>query len=214
MRTMYDGITPGRLPHGGQLYASYVDGHWPNYRQLATTSAAIGAVHVSIAVDPAHDAQVLDVELYDATPAQAVPWAVRQRRRGQVPTVYSNTSTWPAIRAAFKAAGVALPQWWAANYSLTKNSPLPAGAIALQYDSQPGYDTSHVAAFWPGVDKPKPTPKPTAKPRHVVRAEDTLYSIAKGWHVSLAALEHANPHAGHPAGNFGLIRPGDVIVHP
>ena len=43
---------------------------------------------------------------------------------------------------------------------------------------------------------------------------DTLFSIAQAWAVSLAAVETANPHAGHPPGNFDVILPGDRIVHP
>lgn len=219
MRTMYDGITPDRLPAGGQLYASYVDGRWPNYHQLRHLFPH--AVLVSICVDPTHNAQVLDVERFDATPEQAPGWAARQRGRGQVPTVYSNTSTWPAIKAAFHAQHVPLPEWWAANYD--DGPDLPVEAVAVQYRSTPGYDQSVVRDYWPGVDpapppphpKPKPDPEPKPpKPVHVVRPGDTMTSIAAGWHVSLAELEKANPHAGHPPGDFDVIWPGDVIRHP
>ncbi|BCJ39812.1 hypothetical protein GCM10010168_26720 [Actinoplanes ianthinogenes] len=57
--------------------------------------------------------------------------------------------------------------------------------------------------------------KPPAGPRvHTVVSGDTMSGIARAWHVSLADLKRANPHAGHPPGNFDLIRPGDKIVHP
>jgi len=49
---------------------------------------------------------------------------------------------------------------------------------------------------------------------HVVVPGDTLFSIARAWGTSLRAVEAANPLAGHPAGNFDNIRPGDRIVHP
>lgn len=49
---------------------------------------------------------------------------------------------------------------------------------------------------------------------HVVQPGETMSSIAADWNISLAALERANPSAGHPPGNFDLIRPGDVIRHP
>lgn len=218
MRRMYDGITPARLPNDGAIYASYVDGHWPNFGRLAGLFP--GRLCVSIAVNPAHDAQVLDVELYDATPDQVPAWAARQRRRGQVPTIYCNTATWPSVVRSCHRAGAALPLWWAANYDLD-GSALPAGAIALQYRSTPGYDLSIVAPYWPGVDRPParkpPAPRPPARPArvtHVVRAGENLSNIAAAWHVSLSALERANPRAGHPAGHFDNVWPGDVLVKP
>lgn len=62
---------------------------------------------------------------------------------------------------------------------------------------------------------PAATPPPaTPKPVHIVVKGDTLSSIADGWRVSLPALKKANPRAGHPAGRFDLIWPGDRIVHP
>ncbi len=54
----------------------------------------------------------------------------------------------------------------------------------------------------------------TAKRSHIVAPGDTLFSIAQAWGTSLQAVEAANPQAGHPAGNYGNIRPGDQIVHP
>jgi hypothetical protein len=55
---------------------------------------------------------------------------------------------------------------------------------------------------------------PTGPTIHVVVAGDTLFAIADGWGVTLHAVEAANPQAGHPAGNFANIRPGDRIAHP
>jgi LysM repeat protein len=57
-------------------------------------------------------------------------------------------------------------------------------------------------------------PAPSRTATHVVQPGETLSSIAADWNVSLAALERANPRAGHPPGNFDAIRPGDVIRHP
>lgn len=64
-----------------------------------------------------------------------------------------------------------------------------------------------------GSTTPAPRP-PSVKITHEVKDGETMFSIAKMWKVTLAALEKANPHAGHPAGNFDLIRPGDVLTHP
>lgn len=154
-RTMYDAITPAQIPAGATMVAGYVGGQWPSYAEAVRRFPH--AVHVSIAVQADEDAQVLDCERYDATPQQCPGWAVRQRHRGQVPTVYCNTSTWPSVRAAFRAQGVPLPLWWAAQYD---NDPaLIAGAVAKQYRTTPGYDVSSVVNYWPGVD---PAPKPPA----------------------------------------------------
>jgi hypothetical protein len=75
-------------------------------------------------------------------------------------------------------------------------------------------------ALWGGT-VPGPGPGPAhgpgpgpGKPIHTVVPGDTLFSIARAWGVTLQAVEAANPRAGHPAGNFDNIRPGDQIVHP
>jgi LysM repeat protein len=44
-----------------------------------------------------------------------------------------------------------------------------------------------------------------------VVAGDTMSSIARRNGLSLAQLEQLNPNAGHPAGQFALIRPGDLL---
>jgi len=65
----------------------------------------------------------------------------------------------------------------------------------------------------PPPKNPPPKPKPTSG-TYVVVHGDTMTSIAASHHVTLAALEHANPEAGHPPGNFNLIRPGDILHIP
>ncbi len=54
----------------------------------------------------------------------------------------------------------------------------------------------------------------TTTDEYEVRRGDTMPSIAAAHGMSLAALEGLNPHAGHAAGNFNVIQPGDKIVHP
>ena len=67
--------------------------------------------------------------------------------------------------------------------------------------------------LWDGVAPAARGTHPTTR-IHVVVPGDTLFSIAQTWGTSLQAVEAANPRAGHPAGNFDNIRPGDQIVHP
>lgn len=49
---------------------------------------------------------------------------------------------------------------------------------------------------------------------YIVKNGDTMGHIAAMHHIQLGELERANPHAGHPAGNFDNIRPGDKLQIP
>lgn len=157
MRTMYDSTTPEHsIPASAAMVAGYVGGEWPNYSDICARWP--DAVHVSIAVNAGEDAQVLDVETGDATPADAPAWAARQRARGQDPSVYCNTSTWPAVEQAFNSAEAALPHWWRADYN--GQPALEMGEVAHQYrsDTAQNLDYSVVADYWPGVDPPPTAP--------------------------------------------------------
>jgi hypothetical protein len=158
---MYDGVDATRLPVSAQLVAGYVDG-------LYTWSAADWdrfphSVKVRVAVfSTTNDGQVLDVEPGNATPAQSVDWVLMRRRAGVDPTVYMNMSTWPTVRSAFQARGVAEPHYWVAEYDGVET--IPAGAVAKQYynNNDLGYDLSVVADYWPGVDASPGNGQPTA----------------------------------------------------
>jgi len=106
--------------------------------------------------------------------------------------------------------------------SETVGSPAwaPYGGVrpwAVQYkpchNTAPGTWAQAQSVWERGViDAPSPSPQPPAV--HVVKSGETMASIAAAAGVTLAALEKANPHAGHPAGNFNLIFPGDELVIP
>ena len=68
-------------------------------------------------------------------------------------------------------------------------------------------------SLWDGV-APGVTEVHPPKAIHIVAPGDTLFAIAQAWGVSLQSVEAANPQAGHPAGNFNIILPGDRIRHP
>lgn len=225
MRFMYDGVTPSRIDpedggHPAELVAAYVDGPY-----AASYPDAVArfpdAVHVAIAIAPWDDGQVLDVEQFDARPDQAPAWAIRQRARGQIPTIYCSESVWQPVLDAFRSRCVAPPLFDLAHYGQQPADlhRFPASVVALQYRNTPGYDLSAVRDFWPGVDAPRhhhhhhhPAPRPHR--HHVVREGDTLSGIAEAMGVRLADLEAANPRAGHPPGSFDVIWPGDVIYRP
>lgn len=162
-RTMYDGVDATRLPTSAQLVAGYVDGlyKWSD----ANWARFPNSVKVRVAVfSQTNDGQVLDVEPGNATPAQSVDWVLMRRRAGVDPSVYMNTSTWPTVRSAFQARGVAEPHYWVAQYDGI--ATIPSGAIGKQYynNNDLGYDLSVVADHWPGVDPAPFAPTPAAPP--------------------------------------------------
>jgi hypothetical protein len=185
---MFDGITPGEVPAGAQLYAAYLDGHWPDFAALVAEHP--GCVGVSIAVSAGYNGgKVLDVEKGDATPTESVDWVLMRRAAGVDPTVYCSMSAWPAVIAAFKARGVVAPHYWIADYSLGTNPALPAGAIALQYADKGGYDVSIVADYWPGVD-PEPEGIDTMTPAQETQLLEQVNSI-------FAAIFEGGTSTGH-----------------
>lgn len=60
-----------------------------------------------------------------------------------------------------------------------------------------------------------PSGSPTgASTVHIVQPGESMASIAYAAGITLHELELANPRAGHPAGHFALIFPGDELVIP
>ncbi|MFF1469155.1 hypothetical protein [Streptomyces mirabilis] len=175
-RTMYDAITPQNIPAGAQLVAGYADGRYANMAAMAARFPR--ATRVGIAVSHTTAARVLDVESGDATPQGAVQWCTQTMAAvaNHELTVYCNTDTWPLVRAAFQAAGVAEPQYWIAHYD--GDPAIPDGAVAKQYKNTAGYDVSSVRDYWPGVD---PAPAPARVPQwrqlldHVMAVREGVY---------------------------------------
>lgn len=163
MRTMYDGINADAsvIPATAQLVAGYVDGDY--VWSAADWARFPHSVHVRIAVrSTTDDGHVLDVETGNASPAESVDWVLARRAAGADPTVYCNTSTWPAVQSAFQARGVAQPHYWIADYN--GDTAVPAGAVAHQYTSTARWDLSSVADYWPGVDPVPTAPAPLPDP--------------------------------------------------
>lgn len=151
-RIFYDGIDATRIPRGVAGVLGYDNGPistWlPQWWGLFPASVK---GHISVFADD-NTGNILDVENGDATPEQSVDWVLMRRRAGVDPTVYMNTSTWPQVRAAFRASKVQEPHYWVAQYDNVQQ--IPPGAVAKQYYNNDalGYDMSVVADYWPGVD--------------------------------------------------------------
>ncbi|MEY9937281.1 hypothetical protein [Streptacidiphilus sp. MAP5-3] len=169
-RTMYDAVTVANLPAGAPLYAGYVDGNYANVTEMRAKypHATIVEIAVFASTNAGH---VLDVETGDATPTEAPGWVLRRRAAGVDPSVYCNTSTWPAVRAAFQAVRVPEPHYWVAQYD--GDLTIPTGAVAKQFADPGPYDISSVADYWPGID-PQETDMPLTAADAALVAETLL----------------------------------------
>lgn len=196
MRTFHDAVNPGNIPGNTAGVCGYIDGL---YRWSAADWARFPhAVKVRIAISAAtNDGHVLDCEWGDATPAQCPGWVSKRRAAGVDPSVYCTTSNWPAVRAAFAAAGVAEPHYWVAAYP--GNGPnLYPGAVAHQWwgGMTAPFDLSIVADYWPGVDPAPVPPKPVPVPPTHGKGRDMFIIYGKGHHyivVGGQAHEIASP---------------------
>lgn len=144
---MYDSVTPSAIPQDAEVVAGYIDGRYA--WSAADWNRFPRAVKLTIAVFASHDADVLDVEIGDATPQEAPGWIIRQQARGlTVPTIYCNTATIGAVRAA--CAGLTY-NWWAAHYTFEPH--IENGSVATQYaDHGPNgenVDVSLCQVGWP-----------------------------------------------------------------
>lgn len=115
----FDAVDITQIPAGPQAVAGYVDGAWPTAAVLA---ARFPHAHLlTIAVDPASDADCLDIETGDATPASAAAWYARQKARGvQRPCLYASVSVMQTqVVPALKAAGIGRDEvrLWTAHYA-------------------------------------------------------------------------------------------------
>jgi peptidoglycan hydrolase-like protein with peptidoglycan-binding domain len=140
---MYDSVTTSALPEGAQAYAGYVNGLYANYNAIKARFP--GAQVLSIAVDPAYDADCLDIETGDATPGEAASWVLRQFTRGIVPCLYANVSTMIAVVADMQAAGVSRDslRLWSAHYAEEHIcGPASCREISIQMDGTQWTDTA------------------------------------------------------------------------
>lgn len=115
---MYDSVSLTEIPGDAEAVAGYVNGNWPTFPKLA--SKWPNAKRLSIAVSAEADADCLDIEKGDATPAQAPNWVRRQKARGvQRPVVYCSVSQARALLGTLAASGIPRPsvRVWTAHYT-------------------------------------------------------------------------------------------------
>lgn len=115
---MYDAIVTANIPHDAEAVAGYVNGRWPTFNSLRALFPK--AHRLSIAVNASADAECLDVEPGDATPAQAAAWVKRQRARGVVrPVIYCSVSQARTVLDDLAKAGISRfsIRLWTAHYT-------------------------------------------------------------------------------------------------
>ncbi|HEY1706401.1 MAG TPA: peptidoglycan-binding domain-containing protein [Trebonia sp.] len=155
--TMYDSVTPARIPSSASIVAGYVDGEY------AWTAADWGlfpkAKHVRISINGTGNlGDVLDVEKGNATPADTPGWIARRKAAGLArPSIYCSLSTVPAVRKATGALqldtayDIWVADWTGKSHEL--EAPLPGAAVwmvATQWESTRDYDVSTVySSSWP-----------------------------------------------------------------
>jgi hypothetical protein len=155
---MRDSVNGHLIPPGTPVVAGYADGIYVWSQDM--WDAHPDAVHLSIAVSADHQADILDVERFDAVPADVPGWIDRFSRPGRRrPTVYCSRADIDAVR------GAAAPRafdWWAATLDGTTSVP---GAVAVQFADYGGYDESVILdPTWVGANvapAPAPHPPPT-----------------------------------------------------
>lgn len=136
--SMYDSIDIGQIPLSATAVAGYVSGRWPTAAKLAATFPH--AQLLTIATSASHDAECLDIETGDATPADAAAWYERQKARGITrPCLYASASVMQAdvapvlVASGIKRASVRL---WSAHYTFKAHicGPDSCGALSIDAD--------------------------------------------------------------------------------
>lgn len=129
---MFDSVTLSVIPTNAEAVAGYTSGSWPTYNEVVRRWPH--AKHLSIAVNASHDADCLDIETGDATPAEAPGWVHRQKRLGkQRPCLYANASTMPAVKSAIAREGIKRGdvRLWVADWTFRPH--VPPGYDACQW---------------------------------------------------------------------------------
>lgn len=141
MTIMYDAVDLTQIPPNAPAVAGYVNGKWPTFKEIPTRFPH--AKHLSIAVSADADADCLDVEKFDAVPAQAPAWVRRQKARGvNKPAVYCSVSDAKTVLDVLEASGIKRSEvrLWTAHYTSTPHRcskacgfGMPTTADATQY---------------------------------------------------------------------------------
>jgi hypothetical protein len=132
MYVMYDAVDIENIPADAAVVAGYVGGDYPTFEQLAHQFPH--ARRISIAVNASEEADELDVENGDATPADAPGWIRRQPLIR--PSIYASLDTMPAVTAALHDAGVDRSECLLRVADWTGTPHIPPGFNACQWTNR------------------------------------------------------------------------------
>ena len=117
-RTQYDSVSVQNIPHDAKAAAYYVNGLYANEAEVKRQ--APNAKYTSITVNTSAVADVLDVEVGDATIADCPGWyrKFKAARPKQKPIFYTSASNVDALVTTLKAAGITRDKYliWTAHY--------------------------------------------------------------------------------------------------
>ena len=136
MWVMYDSVTTGQIPQSAPAVAGYVGGNWPTYSGLEQRWPH--AKHLSIAVNAGEDAECLDVENGDATPADCPGWYHRQIARGVVkPVFYCSAGVAASVIDTLIVAGIPRDRYrlWTAHYTFVAHLCGPKCGVPTDADA-------------------------------------------------------------------------------
>jgi hypothetical protein len=142
---MFDDTTIETIPADAVAVAGYVNGAWPTFTKLVAKFP--NAKHASIAATSYADADFLDVENGDATPADVPAWIARQKKLSKkLIGIYASLYTWPEIFAILKQSHIdsSSIKKWVADY--TGRQHIPVGFDACQWTDS--YDGKSLDASW------------------------------------------------------------------
>jgi len=115
---MYDSVDLGQIPADAHAVAGYVNGRWPTFPEVRRRWPK--ARHLSVAVSASAHARCLDVERFDATPAQAPAWIRRQLLAGvHKPVIYCSLVTAAPLLRVLERANISrhAVKLWTAHYT-------------------------------------------------------------------------------------------------
>ena len=135
---MYDATDTSQIPADAAAVAGYTGGRWPTFGQLTTRFPHAHILSIAISAD--EDADALDIETGDATPADAAAWYERQKARGVArPCLYASASVMQAdVVPVITASGIgrSAVRLWSAHYTGSPHicGPSSCGLMGIDAD--------------------------------------------------------------------------------
>lgn len=212
MIVMFDSVDLTQIPTDPQAVAGYTSGSWPTYPELVRRFDRSDTRVVSIAVSAEHDAEVLDVEPFDARNSDAVNWYRRQAAKNPVfwPAFYSDLDNMPSLLRVLAAAGISRSEYrvFTAHYTYKPHLCGPqcglsaTTADATQWSDHAlgrNLDESLCAeSFFAPRSTPKPPPVPKIDVHHYDRFSKGRYNYDGRILVERDIVERYDKLANHP----------------